>query len=87
VGRFVTGAAGLIPFIAGASQVPAPKFFAFTIPTLLVWSTAVAVLGYLVGNHVETIDRILSRVGWAGLGLAVVVVGIWIWRHRRAPAS
>jgi membrane-associated protein len=85
VGRFVTGAAGLIPFIAGAAGVPAGKFFAFTIPTMLLWSTAVALLGFLVGNHVETIDRILSRVGWAGLALAVVVVGVWIWRHRRAP--
>ncbi|HEX4942572.1 MAG TPA: DedA family protein [Actinomycetota bacterium] len=87
VGRFVTGAAGLIPFIAGASGVPARKFFAFTIPTMLLWSTAVALLGFLVGNHVETIDRILRRVGWVGLGLVALTVGIWIWRHRQAPES
>ncbi|MGH2679392.1 MAG: DedA family protein [Actinomycetota bacterium] len=84
VGRFVTGAAGLIPFIAGASRVPARTFFVYTIPTMLLWSTAVTLLGYFVGNHVETIDRILSRVGWIGLALVAVVVGIWFWRHRAA---
>jgi membrane protein DedA with SNARE-associated domain len=85
VGRFVTGAAGLIPFIAGASRVRPRVFFTYTIPTILLWSASVSLLGFLVGNHVETIDRILSRVGWIGLAFVLLIVGIWIWRHRRAP--
>ena len=31
----------------------------------------------------ETIDRIISRIGLAGLAVAVLVIGFWIWRHRR----
>lgn len=85
VGRFVTGAAGFIPFIAGASRVPPRRFFLYTIPTIVVWSTAVTLLGYFVGNHVETIDRILSSIGWAGLGVVVLLVGFWVWRHHRSP--
>ena len=84
VGRFVTGAAGLIPFIAGASRIPPRRFFLYTIPTIVVWSTAVTLLGYFVGNHVETIDRILSSIGWVGLGVVVLLVGLWIWRQRRS---
>jgi membrane protein DedA with SNARE-associated domain len=87
VGRFVTGAAGLIPFVAGASRVRPRVFFTYTIPTMLLWSTGVSLLGFFVGNHVGTIDRILSRVGWVGLGLVAVVIGFWIWRHRRAPET
>jgi membrane protein DedA with SNARE-associated domain len=87
VGRFVTGAAGLIPFVAGASGVLPRVFFTYTIPTMLLWSTGVTLLGFFVGNHVETIDRILARVGWVGLGLVLVVIGFWIWRHRRAPET
>ena len=85
VGRFVTGAAGLIPFVAGASGVRPRTFFAYTIPTVLLWASVVTLLGFFVGNHVDTIDRILSRVGLVGLGLAVAVVTLWVWRHRRAP--
>jgi membrane-associated protein len=84
VGRFVTGAAGFIPFIAGASGVPPGRFFLYTIPTILVWSIAVTLLGFFVGNHVETIDRILSSIGWLGLGVVILLVGLWIWRHRRS---
>jgi membrane protein DedA with SNARE-associated domain len=56
---------------------------------MIVWTTGLTLLGFIVGNHVETIDRILSRIGLAGLGLGVVVIGIWIWRQRRArtPAA
>ena len=82
VGRFVTGAAGLIPFVAGASRVPPKTFFAFTVPTIAVWATAITLLGLAVGNNVRTIDRILSRVGWIGLAIVVAIVAWWLWRHR-----
>jgi membrane-associated protein len=82
VGRFVTGAAGLIPFVAGASGVRARTFFAYSVPTILVWATAITLLGLFVGNHVEKIDSILSSIGWLGLAILGTVVGVWLWRHR-----
>jgi membrane-associated protein len=85
IGRFVTGAAVFVPFVAGASGVRARTFFAYAIPTMLVWTSALALLGYFVGNNVETIDRILSRIGLAGLALGILIVGFWIWRQRRRP--
>jgi membrane-associated protein len=83
VGRFLTGAAGAIPFIAGASRVPPRTFFLYAVPTILVWSTTLALIGFFVGYHVETIDRILSTIGWFGLAIVAVVVGVWFWRRRR----
>ena len=45
-------------------------------------------LGTLVGNNVELIDRILSSIGWSVLGAAILaVVGRWAWRRRSARAS
>jgi membrane protein DedA with SNARE-associated domain len=42
-------------------------------------------LGTLVGNNVELIDRILSSIGWVVLGVAILVlVGRWAWRKRRS---
>jgi membrane-associated protein len=83
LGRWVTGVAGFVPFVAGTSGVPPKTFFAFTIPTICVWATSITLLGFFVGNHVGTIDRILSRIGLVGLSVAVVVIGLWIWRHRQ----
>ena len=87
IGRFVTGAAGLIPFVAGAYKIPPRTFFTYTIPTICIWATGVTLLGFFVGNHVGTIDRILSRIGWVGLALAIVIVGLWFWRHRTRPET
>ncbi|MEX2048767.1 MAG: DedA family protein [Gemmatimonadota bacterium] len=84
LGRFVTGAAVFVPFVAGASGVRARTFFVYAIPTMFVWCSALTLLGFIIGNNVETIDRVLSSVGLAGLGLGVLLVGIWIWRQRRA---
>jgi membrane-associated protein len=84
VGRFVTGAAVFVPFVAGASGVRARTFFSFAIPTMAVWTTGLALIGFVVGNNIGTIDRILSRIGLAGLALGILVIGIWIWRRRRA---
>ena len=83
IGRFVTGAAGFIPFVAGASGVEPRRFFLYTVPTVTVWATAITLLGFIVGENVGTIDKILRRIGLFGLALLVIVVGSWIWRHRR----
>jgi membrane-associated protein len=87
LGRFITGAAVFVPFIAGASGVRPRTFFAYAVPTMFVWVTGLALVGFFVGNNVETIDRVLSRIGLAGLGLGILVVGFWIWRQRRAPRA
>jgi membrane-associated protein len=85
LGRFVTGAAVFVPFVAGSSGVRPRTFFAYAVPTMVVWAAGLSLLGFFVGNNVGTIDKIISRIGLAGLGLAVLVIGFWIWRHRRAP--
>jgi membrane-associated protein len=83
LGRFITGAAVFVPFVAGASGVRPRTFFAYAVPTMFVWTSGLALLGFFVGNNIGTIDRILSRVGLAGLALGVLVLGIYLWRHRR----
>ena len=87
VGRFVTGAAVFVPFVAGSSGVRPRTFFAYAIPTMVVWAAGLSLIGFFVGNNVGTIDRIISRIGLAGLGLAALVIGFWIWRHRRAEPA
>jgi membrane protein DedA with SNARE-associated domain len=87
LGRFVTGAAVFVPFVAGSSGVRPRTFFAYAVPTMIAWAAGLSLIGYLVGNNVETIDRIISRIGLAGLALAILVVGFWIWRHRRTDGG
>jgi undecaprenyl-diphosphatase len=84
IGRFATGIAGTVPFAAGTAGVPFRTFLAFTVPSVVVWATAVVLLGVLVGNSIETIDRILSTFGLAVLGaIGLAFLARWGWRRLR----
>ena len=88
VGRFATGVAGIVPFAAGMADVPTKTFVLYSVPLVAAWATGVVLLGVLVGNNIELIDRILSSVGWAVLAtVAVVIVARWLRQRRRAHAS
>jgi len=82
VGRFATGVAGTVPFAAGVSQVPFRRFMLFTVPSIVVWATAVVLVGALIGNNVELIDRILSSFGYGIFAAIVLGVGArWAWKR------
>ena len=84
VGRFATGAGGTLPFAAGVAEIPFVRFLVFAIPTILVWATALVLLGSIVGNNIETIDSIVSTFGWAVLAAIVLVIaGRIVWRRVR----
>jgi len=92
VGRYVSLAGTFVPFSAGMGDMPYARFVLFDALAVAVWATAVALLGYVLSARVELVDTILSRFGWALLGLLVLVLGgrlVWkrragIWRWTRA---
>lgn len=91
LGRFATGVAGLVPFVAGTSGVSWGTFLRFAYPVTTAWAVAVVLLGYVVGNNIELIDRVLSTVGWIGLAvIGLVLAGLWgfrTWRERIGAPS
>jgi len=84
VGRFATGAAGMVPFAAGVARVPFTTLLAYSVPLIALWATGVVMLGVLVGSNIELIDRILSSFGWIVVALALAVLGgRYLWKRRR----
>ena len=85
LGRFATGAGGTLPFAAGVAEIPFARFLLFAVPTILMWATALVLLGTLVGDHVETLDRIVSTFGWAVLAAIVLAMaGRIVWKRTHA---
>jgi membrane protein DedA with SNARE-associated domain len=56
-----------------------------------VWTVTIATAGYYFGRAVESVlGKAAHYEKWAILGIVVVAVGIWLWRHlkgRREPAD
>lgn len=84
LGRFATGVGAVMPFAAGTADLPARTFVVYMVPTVAVWATAIVLVGYFLGGNLDTIDRLLSRVGWIGLAVVVLAVaGVFGWRWWR----
>lgn len=83
VGRFATAAGTFIPFVAGMSRMPYWRFVAFDVPSVAVWGTAIGLVGFVFGQNLELVDKILSRFGWIMLALLIVMVGVVVLVRRR----
>jgi undecaprenyl-diphosphatase len=74
VGRYATAAGAFVPFVAGMARMPYRKFLAYDVPAIAIWATGITLVGYYFGRNLDTVDRILSRFGYAALGVLVVLI-------------
>jgi len=75
VGRYATAAGAFVPFVAGLSRMSYPRFLLFDVPAVIVWAVAITWFGYAFGNHLDFIDKVLSRFGLTILVLLIVFFG------------
>jgi membrane-associated protein len=85
IGRYATAAGAFIPFTAGAGRMSYRTFILFDAPAIAIWAAGISIFGYAFGQHLDFIDKSLSRFGYAVLGVAVVLfAGRWLWKRWRA---
>ena len=67
------------------------RFLAFDIPAIAVWATGISIFGYFFGRNLAFIDKVLSRFGYAVLGVLVLLIAArfaWKrWEERRERRS
>ena len=83
--RFLPGIRALVPPVAGALRVPAPRMAAVIAVASAIWYGTVTLVAYRVGADWEALQ---ARVGelsrtTAIVAAAVVALGIGIWLVRR----
>jgi membrane protein DedA with SNARE-associated domain len=79
-GRFTAFLRAVVPGLAGMSSMHYPTFLAANAAGGIVWGVTFVLLGYFVGQKVESATGIASYVL---LGLIVIVVAFLVVRHRR----
>jgi membrane-associated protein len=88
IGRYATAAGAFIPFASGLGGMPYGRFLMFDVPAVVVWAAAIALVGYGFGENLGLVEKILSRFGWAILGLLVAFfVARYVLKRRRQRAE
>jgi membrane-associated protein len=88
IGRYATAAGAFIPFTAGVAGMPYRRFLLFDVPAIIVWATGISIFGFVFGENLGFVDKVLSRFGYIMLGIVVGYFGgrfLWKrWRGRRS---
>jgi membrane-associated protein len=86
LGRFVAFFRAVMPALAGTARMPYRRFLAYNAAGGLIWGTGFVLLGHLAGNSYAAVEKTVGR-GAALAVLAVVLVGLLVWRIRRHRAE
>lgn len=82
VARFITGLRVFCAILAGGSGMRWATFLLFNATGALLWSIAIAVVGYFLGRSWATLERLIGGAGLAGLAIVLALVALWIARLR-----
>lgn len=90
-GRFLAVLRAWAAFLAGANHMRRRTFVIWNAAGGIVWATVYGLLGFILGNNLPLLGRILRDLGIFGfvaLGLVTVaIIGIWWHRRQRRRAS
>lgn len=73
-GRFVALLRVLAAFLAGVGHMPYRQFLRYNALGGIVWASAVGALGYLFGQNLPLLERMLRQAGWGAAALMLVLV-------------
>jgi membrane protein DedA with SNARE-associated domain len=81
-GRFVGFARALVPFVAGASNMPYRKFVLYDALGAVLWTIGFVTLGYVLGASWQVAEKWIGRSGLI-IATLVALVALVIWLRRR----
>jgi membrane protein DedA with SNARE-associated domain len=80
--RFIYGIRNLSPIVIGMAKIPPMRFSSLNVPAALVWSVAVAGIGYAFADLLEVAKRNLQYLEIIVLVILCVAVGYFVYRKK-----
>jgi membrane protein DedA with SNARE-associated domain len=80
--QLVPGVRGLISLPAGWARMNVLLFALMNFLGTIIWCTVLTVLGDILGANYEKVHEFLGPVKYMIFGLAILGIGVWIWRRR-----
>jgi len=83
ISRLLPAVRTFISLPAGIARMNFVKFCVYSFSGSFIWSVALAWAGYQIGEHWEQIRAVTRPFDWVVLGIFVILVGYYIYRHVR----
>jgi membrane protein DedA with SNARE-associated domain len=87
VGRLIPGIRHLISIPAGVARMNFARFALYTTLGAGLWSTVLVGVGYWVGQNEQLWRPMLQKATLWLFGGVIVLIAIYVWRHRRPQAA
>jgi membrane protein DedA with SNARE-associated domain len=85
--KLLPGIRAVASYPAGATRLPLGLFLGYTFIGSVIWCTAFAYIGYVLGRHWYALNHYLRPISIVLLALILVGVVAWIWLHFRAESG
>jgi len=87
IARFVTGLRVFCAVLAGGSELSWRTFLFYNAAGAIVWSTAIASLGYSLAYSWDSLERWIGRSGGVALALVAIIAAVAYFRTRTKTSS
>jgi len=82
-GHFLHVFRALMPFLAGAGNMPYRRFVVYNTPGCILWAAIFCLLGYFFGESIPWLERWIGRTGLIVAGvIALILFLFWFFRWR-----
>lgn len=81
--RLLPAVRTFISLPAGIARMNFLKFSVYSFVGSFIWSLALAWAGYIIGEHWEEIRAVMRPFDWVILGIFILLVAYYIYRHIR----
>jgi undecaprenyl-diphosphatase len=85
LGRFLGPIRGLVPFVAGASQMRPAAFFCYAVISCLLWGICYPGTGYLGGTSWQHAESLAEQLGLLATMAVVVFLAVTWLRYKFLP--
>lgn len=83
IGRFMPGVRTAISVPAGLVELPRHVFYGWTLLGTAIWTTGLALAGYLLQEQYEKVERWTGPIGLGVTVLVMAVIAWHVWKARR----
>lgn len=82
-GRFIGPLRPFVPYLAGTFKMQPRVFLFWNVVSGFAWAGGYLALGYAFGEAWQKALLFSSRIGWATVGGATLLIALWGWKQWR----